>query len=201
MNDADAVTCILTSNSGCASPASAVSPTVLMIIITATVDAGLDVTIISGTSTTLTGVATAGSTFIWAPFASLTCDTCAVTIATPLTTTTYFLTATEGACSVSDTVTVFVDIACGELFVPTGFSPNGDNENDVLKVYGNCITNLDLLIFDRWGEKVFESTDITIGWDGTYKGKKLDDAVFVYYLHATVNGVKVKKHGNISIVK
>ena len=81
------------------------------------------------------------------------------------------------------------------------FSPNGDGANDILKVYGNCITSIDLIIFDRWGEKVFESIDISTSWDGTYNGQKLDEAVFVYYINATVNGEKVVKHGNISLVK
>ncbi|MBL7891602.1 MAG: gliding motility-associated C-terminal domain-containing protein, partial [Bacteroidia bacterium] len=98
-------------------------------------------------------------------------------------------------------LTVEVDILCGELFVPKAFSPNGDGENEVEYVMGNCINNLEFAIFDRWGEKVFETTDITIGWDGTYKGKKLDAAVFVYYLKATVKGVEVNMHGNITLVK
>jgi len=195
------VTCILTSNSPCAIPLTATSTGTTMVITNPTVNAGSDVTIISGTSTTLTGTVPVGSTYSWNPSTFLTCDTCTSTIASPLTTTTYTLTATQNGCSSSDVVTVFVNVECGELFVPNVFSPNGDNENDVLKVYGNCITSLELLIFDRWGEKVFETTDISYGWDGTYKGKKLDDAVFVYYLNATVNGIKVKKHGNISLVK
>jgi gliding motility-associated-like protein len=92
---------------------------------------------------------------------------------------------------------------CGEIFVPTAFSPNGGDatENEQLKVYGNCILNLEFAIFDRWGEKVFETTNPAIGWYGTYKGKKLDTAVFVYFLKATVDGIEVKKHGNITLVK
>ena len=165
------------------------------------VNAGADVTITSGGSTVLTGVSGAGSTYIWAPSGSLSCDTCASTIASPTVTTIYVLTVTQGGCSSSDTVTVFVDVQCGEIFVPNVFSPNGDTENDILKVYGNCITNLEFVIYDRWGEKVFETDDPVKGWDGSLRGKKLDTAVFVYYLNATVNGIEVKKHGNITLVK
>ena len=165
------------------------------------VDAGTDVTIASGGSTVLTGIAGAGATFSWAPPGSLTCDTCASTIASPTVTTIYILTVTQGGCSSSDTVTVFVDVACGEIFVPNVFSPNGDNENDTLKVYGNCITDLEFVIFDRWGEKVFETDDPSKGWDGKVRGKKMDTAVFVYYLNAAVNGILVRKHGNITLVK
>jgi gliding motility-associated-like protein len=124
------------------------------------------------------------------------------TIVSPAISTQYCVTVTDiNNCSNNACVEVIVEIPCGELFVPSGFSPNGDNENDELKVYGNCITELEILIFDRWGEKVFESTDVNASWDGTHKGKMLDNAVFVYYLNATVNGLKVKKHGNISLVK
>ena len=149
----------------------------------------------------LTGVTGAGSTFIWTPPGTLSCDTCASTIASPTVTTTYTLTVTNGPCTSSDTVTVFVEVQCGELFVPNVFSPNGDNENDTLKVYGNCITSLEFVIYDRWGEKVFETDDPAKGWDGNVRGKKMDTAVFVYYLNATVNGTEVKKHGNITLVK
>ncbi len=164
-------------------------------------NAGNDVTIMLGTNTTLTGSTLTGASFNWSPPTYLSCDTCATTLASPTNTTTYVLTASQNSCSSTDTVTVYVDTDCGELFVPNVFSPNGDGANDFLNVYGNCITAIDFLIFDRWGELVFESTDINQGWDGTYKGQKLDEAVFVYKLTATVNGKIVEKKGNVSLVK
>ena len=165
------------------------------------VNAGADVTITSGGSATIGGTITPGATYSWSPASSLSCSTCSTPTASPTQTTTYTLTVTVGGCSSSDTVTVFVEIECGELFVPNVFSPNNDGQNDELKIYGNCITNLEFVIFDRWGEKVFEITDPAIVWDGRYKGKLLDAAVFVYYLKATVNGTEVNKHGNITLIK
>ena len=94
-----------------------------------------------------------------------------------------------------------MDILCGEIFVPTAFSPNGDSQNDILYVFGNCITDLEFAIFDRWGEKVFETQDETKGWDGRYNGKDLNAASFAYYLNATVKGEAIKKHGSITLVK
>ena len=166
-----------------------------------TVNAGTNVTIISGTSTVLTGTGSTGSTYSWSPSSTLTCDTCATTIASPTQTTTYTLTVTANGCSSFDTVTVFVEAECGELFVPNVFSPNNDGQNDVLKVYGNCITDFEFVIFDRWGEKVFEITNPAIVWDGRYNGKVLETGVFVYYLVGKVKGIEVKKHGNITLVK
>lgn len=165
-----------------------------------TASAGPDVTIISGESTTLT--ATGGTNYVWSPATGLSCTNCASPDASPGATTQYCVTATDvNGCSDSSCVIVDVDIKCGELFVPTAFSPNNDAENDILYVMGNCITNLNFAVFDRWGEKVFETSNPATGWDGTLKGKPLDAAVFVYYLTAKVDGKEVKKHGNITLVK
>jgi gliding motility-associated-like protein len=166
------------------------------------VDAGTSITIPMGTSTTLIGTGSADWTYSWSPPGTLSCPACQTTTATPIVMTTYTLSVSSDGCTGSDTVTVNIDYTCGELFVPTAFSPNDDgNGNDVLKVYGKCITNLNFAIFDRWGEKIFETSDPAVGWDGTFKGKKLDTAVFVYYLTATWNGTEVKQHGNVTLVK
>ena len=165
------------------------------------VDAGTTTTIVSGGSTVLVGTAGAGATYSWTPPGSLSCDTCATPIASPTTTTTYTLTITLNGCTSTDTVTVFVEEECGELFVPNVFSPNGDGNNDVLQVYGNCILDFEFAIFDRWGQKVFEITDPALTWDGRFNGKMMDAAVFVYYLKGTVKGIDISKHGNITLVK
>ncbi|OFY85709.1 MAG: hypothetical protein A3F72_12220 [Bacteroidetes bacterium RIFCSPLOWO2_12_FULL_35_15] len=157
--------------------------------------AGVDAMILSGSSITLT--ASGGGSYLWS-----TGDTDTTITVSPTVTTDYCVTVMDvNSCSDSDCVRVIVEIPCGTLFVPLAFSPNGDNENDVLSVYGDCITYLEFVIFDRWGEKVFETSDQTISWDGTYKGKKLDTAVFVYYLKATVKGESINKHGNITLTK
>jgi gliding motility-associated-like protein len=91
---------------------------------------------------------------------------------------------------------------CGEMFVPNAFSPDNNGQNDLEFVYGKCIEKIFFAIYDRWGEKVFETTDATVGWDGTHKGKKLNTGVFVYYLTATLTtGEVVNKKGNISLFR
>lgn len=165
------------------------------------VNAGAGSTIVSGGTAILSGTGSPGVTFSWTPASTLSCATCATTIATPTVTTTYTLTVTINGCTSYDTVTVFVEMECGELFVPNVFSPNGDGQNDVLQVYGNCILNFEFVIFDRWGQRVFEITDPSITWDGRFNGKMMDAAVFVYYLKGTVKGIDVSKHGNITLVK
>jgi gliding motility-associated-like protein len=165
------------------------------------VNAGTDVTIIAGTSTQLNGTVPFGATILWTPSTGLSCTTCEDPLASPTQTTIYILTANQNGCTGSDTVIVYVDVICGELFVPTAFSPNEDGQNDFVYVMGNCITNLEFFIYDRWGEKVFETKDAAYGWDGTYRGKKMDAAVFVYYLTAIINGQEVTKQGNITLIK
>jgi gliding motility-associated-like protein len=88
------------------------------------------------------------------------------------------------------------------LFIPDAFSPNGDGKNDVLFVRGNNIKELYFSVYDRWGEKIFETTDKNIGWDGSYKGKELSNAVFVYYCFGKYDdGTEFKQKGDISLVR
>jgi gliding motility-associated-like protein len=89
-----------------------------------------------------------------------------------------------------------------EIFIPNAFTPNGDQSNDLMVVRGNTIRELLFRIYDRWGEKVFETTVPGEGWDGTYKGKKANPAVYVYYVEATCFGnEKFFKKGNITLIR
>lgn len=164
-------------------------------------DAGISVTITSGQTTQLTG--TGGVIYNWSPSGSLSCSNCQMPIASPTVTTVYTLTITDAnGCTASDTVTVYVDIACGELYLPNAFSPNGDQQNDVLFVRGNCIKEVNLQIYNRWGEKVFETNDAALGWDGTWRNVACEASVFTYILNATLlDGTEISRKGNISLVK
>lgn len=159
------------------------------------------VSIVSGTNTTLT--ATGGGTYLWTPAAGLSCTTCANPTATPSQTTHYCVTVTDANnCTDSSCVTIYVEIPCGNLYIPNAFSPNDDLENDWECVMGECIKAIHLFIYNRWGELVFESNDQKICWDGSYKGRRLDTAVFSYYLEVTLtSGSKTIKTGNISLVQ
>ncbi len=86
---------------------------------------------------------------------------------------------------------------------PNAFSPNNDGHNDAFKLQGwENVTKFTIIIYDRWGEKVFESNAPELGWDGTYKGKLMESGVYVYYISATViSGEKIIKKGNISLIR
>ncbi len=152
--------------------------------------------------------ATGGVTYQWSPSAGLACTTCANPVATPSQTTTYCVIVTDvNNCTDSACVTIVVDVPCNSgllaTLIPNAFSPNSDGQNDQLCVPNNlCILNFVLNVYDRWGEKVFESKSLDNCWDGTYKGKALNTAVFVYIFQATLsNGENFKQKGNISLIK
>jgi gliding motility-associated-like protein len=90
----------------------------------------------------------------------------------------------------------------GVVYLPTGFTPNSDGVNDVLYIRSNFVTDVYLTIYDRWGEKLFETDDLKKGWDGTYKGKLLDQGVYGYYMTFKCNnGEESFKKGNITLTR
>lgn len=90
----------------------------------------------------------------------------------------------------------------GEPIVPTGFSPNGDGNNDLLNVYGTLhVSEFSLDIYNRWGEQVFSSTDKTKGWDGNYKGVEAPVGVYAYSYRVIVDGKIIQKSGSITLIR
>ncbi|MBA2612997.1 MAG: gliding motility-associated C-terminal domain-containing protein [Bacteroidetes bacterium] len=157
--------------------------------------------IIYGSSSTLFGNGAPGNTYAWSPSFGINCNNCDTNTVAPASTTIYTVTITDNnGCLVTNTVIVEVDIICGDAFVPSAFSPNNDGFNDFWCVYGNCITSMNIQLYNRWGEKVFESEDRSHCWDGTYNGVMQNDAVFIYQLTAEfVNGEKIVKKGNVTL--
>lgn len=165
-----------------------------------TVAASTAVTIGIGSSTTLS--ATGTGSFSWLPTTGLGCATCATTSASPTVTTTYTVTLTNAnGCTATDTVTVSVIEAYG-LFVPSAFSPNNDNANDVLFVYGPGIRTLEFIVFNRNGEKVFETINQQTGWDGTFRDKPVNTGIYAYYVTVEYyDGRKETVKGDVSLVR
>lgn len=142
----------------------------------------------------------------WNPAASLNNPNSYNPIASPSETTTYTVTITDSAgCPKTATVTIYViSMRCNsdDVFVPNTFTPNGDNQNDILFVRSNSIDELYFAVYNRWGQIVFETTDIKKGWDGIYEGKNVDPAVFAWYLRAKCyNGDELIKKGNTTLIR
>lgn len=163
---------------------------------------GNDTSIQWGQSVSLTATGVINGVYTWSPDIDLTCTTCPNPISTPEETITYtVITSDSNGCVSSDNITLFVKYE-NVIFVPNIFSPNGDGANDILFVRGKGVAELKFFIYDRWGEKVFETTRLDVGWDGTFRGKVMNKAVFVYYLEATfIDGSEVTQKGDITLIK
>lgn len=158
-------------------------------------DAGNDTTVYQESTVVLT--ATGGIDYLWS-----TGDVSSSISVIPPQTTTYQVTVTDAAgCKSFGEVTVTIDFRY-VVFVPTMFSPNNDGNNDVLFVRGLGIEKFHLRVFNRWGERVFETYDQSLGWDGKFRGSDVNSGVFVFLLEANLdNGEVVKRSGNITIVR
>jgi gliding motility-associated-like protein len=89
-----------------------------------------------------------------------------------------------------------------KLFIPNAFSPNGDGNNDILKVIIGSVNYFEWSIYDRWGEKVYESNDPLGGWDGSFKGKPELPGVYAYYLRVVFeDNSSYAYEGSVTLVK
>lgn len=71
------------------------------------------------------------------------------------------------------------------IYIPNAFTPNGDRFNGKWFVYGTLVRSIEIYVYDRWGMLIFESHDLETGWDGTFKGNKCQQDVYVYKVKAT----------------
>lgn len=145
--------------------------------------------------------ATGDGDITWSPPTFLSCYECDTAFSIGTQTIEYVATITDSiGCEMKDTV--LIEVVINPLFVPSGFSPNNDGLNDQLKVIGGGVTFFSFLIFDKWGNVVFETNDISIGWDGTFKGVELPSDVFVYVVEASfTNQQVVKLTGDVTLFR
>lgn len=161
--------------------------------------------ILPNASSQLTGLPSGNFTYTWTPTLGLSNPSIANPQATIEQTTVFTLNVSDGLCTGSDTVLIKVfDSICGApfVFIPNAFSPNKDGQNDKLYVRGPFIESFIFRVYDRWGELVWETTNLTEGWDGTFRGKLLDPDVYDYYLQATcVGGLENIIKGNVTLIR
>ncbi|MDX2003491.1 MAG: gliding motility-associated C-terminal domain-containing protein [Chitinophagales bacterium] len=118
----------------------------------------------------------------WSPSDGLNCIDCRNPKASPLETTTYTITAIDqNGCARSEQVAVVVKNGY-EIFYPTAFSPGVSiGFNDVwVPIDFGAAKEITVQIYDRWGSKVYETNDLSKGWDGTYKGQLVSPDTYVY---------------------
>ena len=145
-----------------------------------------------------------GVQYLWQPSASLDNPNIANPVASPLNTTLFTVTGVDNnGCKGTDTITVYVSSANkGGYYMPNAFTPNTDGLNDCfgLKYWGN-ITRLEFSIYNRFGERVFYTTDPAKCWDGRCKGVLQDIGVYVYLIKATTACDVVDKKGTFTLLR
>jgi gliding motility-associated-like protein len=89
------------------------------------------------------------------------------------------------------------------VFIPTAFSPNGDGQNDMIYIHGlENAQSAEIVIFNRWGQQVFETKDMAQGWDGNKGGVACPSGVYAYYLKAAnSDGTTAIMSGNITLMR
>lgn len=120
----------------------------------------------------------------------------------PYTTTFVLQVTSPDGCVGYDTVTIFIeDITIAE--VPNGFTPNGDGINDEIFVLNHSVSSLlEFSIYNRWGEQIFTTNSVTVGWDGKINGKEAEMGTYVYVLrYVDLNEGTLMKAGNITLVR
>lgn len=145
-------------------------------------------------------------TYHWMPAEVVSSTSIYNPTASPTQTTTFTILVTDNnTCNNKDTVTVSVlntDCSSNSIYIPNAFSPNGDGINDVFKVRSLILKNMHLEIYDRWGNKVFETNDINDGWNGTYKGQQATEDAYGYYFSGEcLQGNKITLKGNVTLLK
>ncbi|MFA7274883.1 MAG: gliding motility-associated C-terminal domain-containing protein [Crocinitomicaceae bacterium] len=146
-----------------------------------------------------------GASYSWTPTTGLSNPLSQITEAVVNQDTEFTVVVTDGICTntAKTKVTVF-EYSCADpyIFVPNAFSPNADQENDVLFVRSQILDQILFRVFNRWGELVFETTDISKGWDGTFNGKLMDPDVYDYYLKAVcIDGQENIIKGNVTLLR
>jgi gliding motility-associated-like protein len=92
-------------------------------------------------------------------------------------------------------------------YIPNGFTPNGDGINDIFRVFANCIVqDFELMVFDRWGNRVFLATDVSEGWDGNIAGQEAKNGVYVYQIFYSVTDetgklINIVDSGDVTLIR
>jgi gliding motility-associated-like protein len=176
------------------------------------VDAGPDQTIELGYDTDLRATVFTSQplfTVEWQTHPSLGCTDCLDPRVTPTATTTYTITITNPVgCRATDSVTVNVNVV-RPVYIPSAFSPNDDGINDFFTAFGGRQARQikRLLIFDRWGDLLFQGRDLPLsetrlGWNGTFRGKRMDPAVFTYFIEVEfIDGAVLPYEGDVTLIR
>jgi len=148
--------------------------------------------------------ATGGTKYSWSPVESLSNANSANPGASPAITTVYHVIVTTAqGCIGNDSITVNVSKdPSNNILVPNAFTPNNDGLNDCFGVrFLGQISNLKFSIYNRWGNRVFYTSNSSECWDGTYKREKLKSDVYVYQISGTGLCGEISKTGTVVLIR
>jgi gliding motility-associated-like protein len=176
------------------------SDSLLVKVIKVDVEAGNDMAIAFGETIHLN--ATGADTYLWSPGIYLNDSTIQSPISSPYSSIQYTVVGNIDRCSDSDTVSIEVIYIGDAIFVPNAFTPDADGKNDFFgAIHAGKYDSFEMKIFNRWGEMLFNSDNISQFWDGTSKGIKQPTGVYVYSIHLTAGKNKINKTGNVSLIR
>ncbi|HEY0030448.1 MAG TPA: gliding motility-associated C-terminal domain-containing protein [Bacteroidia bacterium] len=164
-------------------------------------NAGGSIISILGESTPLH--AEGGNYYIWYPAIGLDCSNCQNPLLTITADQSYTITVTDtNGCSDTANLSVKVVEQTNTVYIPNSFTPDNDDLNDKFIILGSSIQNIEIEIYDRLGNSVFQSSDKNISWDGSYKNTVLNPQVYIYIAKITFNNGEERKHtGTITLIK
>lgn len=167
----------------------------------ASVSAGDDATLYPGDSVMLNATGN-GLYFQWFPLDGLSNPQVSNPIAQPIASTRYYVLATtENGCTAQDSVDVTVNDE-SLINLPNAFIPGSQTNNEIKVSVRGIATLKSFSIFNRWGAKVFETSDISKGWDGRLNGELQPMGVYIYTVEAVTNtGRTFIKQGNITLIR
>lgn len=107
----------------------------------------------------------------------------------------------DGGCPDSVCQKIIIE-AYPNVHIPNAFSPNNDGVNDVFSPLCKDVTDIHFMVFNRWGELIYETNQVGEGWDGTFRGKSSEIGVYVWYCAATfITGVSEHVKGNVTLIR
>jgi gliding motility-associated-like protein len=166
-----------------------------------------DTVLFTGTNMQVRLPVTCAPSVQWTPSTGVSNISIAEPVLSPLTSTVYKVSLNYGFCQAADSINVTVadstDLSCNNIFFPTGFTPNGDNINDVWGLSNVVFLGefISLEIFDRWGGAVFKTIDPGTEWDGTKDGEEIKAGQYVYLFTYTCDGQERKKSGSVVLIR
>jgi gliding motility-associated-like protein len=198
--DGDIINCIMISSETCTLPATSNSISVT-IKGSPVINLPAQYAINPGASIQLNPVITGNVAHIeWTPVTSLNNSSIPNPVATPPATTEYTIKVRSADGCESEAKTRV--IVYRKLLMSSAFTPNGDGLNDIFRIpTGTTLNQLQFSIFDRWGNIVFQTSDINKGWDGLHNGTPLPPGVFVYLIRGNDSGYEVMAKGTVILVK